>query len=148
MWATWVRRYYGRHDAGSTNNVLYILRLVMEGDETATRLSSDARKRPAQGIYEEQLRQLKDIFYAAQAEAAEWKLDVIQIWDPTPLVWDLLAYSGLEYTVIERQEDSIASLMWYDGKGGIGKDLPGVVTCVRGCQIYSRVSTADSNCTK
>ena len=124
MWATWVHRYYDRHDAELTNNVLYILRFVMEADETATRLSSDATKRPSKDVYKEQLQQLKSILEAAQAEAAEWRLDVVKLWDPTPLVLDLLAHSGLEYTVTERQEDSIASLMWYDHKGGIDKISP------------------------
>lgn len=56
VWATWVHRYYGRHDDESTSNVLYILRLVVEVDETATRLPSDAAKKPAKVVFEEQLR--------------------------------------------------------------------------------------------
>ncbi|KAI1275631.1 hypothetical protein F5Y07DRAFT_400167 [Xylaria sp. FL0933] len=37
VWAVWTRRYYGRHDSESSNNVLYILRLVVEGDPSANR---------------------------------------------------------------------------------------------------------------
>ncbi|KAF2727996.1 hypothetical protein EJ04DRAFT_593357 [Polyplosphaeria fusca] len=124
MWATWVHRYYGRHDDETPHNVLYILRLVVEADETATRLPSDASKRPAQDVYEEQVRLLKAVLQAAQAEAAEWQLDVVKLWDSSPLVLDLLAQSELEYTATDRQEDSIASLLWYDRDGGISETPP------------------------
>ena len=67
---------------------------------------------------------MKIVLQAARAEAAEWKLDVVKLWDPTPLVLGMLEDSGLEYTITERQEDSIASLLWYDQEGGIGKETP------------------------
>lgn len=122
--ATWVRRYYSRHDTESTDNVLYILRLALDHDETATRLPSDAIKRPTDEIYQKQSQHLKAVLQAAQAEAAEWKLDVVKLWDPTPLVLDLLAHGGLSYCVAERQKESIASLMWYDHDGGKSKNWP------------------------
>jgi hypothetical protein len=75
-------------------------------------------------IYEKQSQNLKAVLQAAQAEAAEWKLDVVKLWDPTPLVLDMLAHSGLSYHVTEREEESIASLMWYDSHGGKGKNQP------------------------
>ncbi|KAF2830315.1 hypothetical protein CC86DRAFT_315493 [Ophiobolus disseminans] len=126
IWATWVRRYYGgpEDDVQPTNNALYILRLVVELDETATRLPQDAKKRPHEHVYQEQVELLKSVLQAAQVEAVEWKLDVVKLWDPTPLVLELLAETGLYYTVTERQEDSIASLLWYDSEGRIAKNQP------------------------
>lgn len=75
VWATWVHRYYGPLDAEESSNVLYILRLVVEADETATRLPKDATKRPEKDVYETQIELLKAVLQAAQAEAAEWKLE-------------------------------------------------------------------------
>ncbi|RMZ68226.1 lysine acetyltransferase [Pyrenophora seminiperda CCB06] len=124
MWAVWTHRYYGRPDKEPRNNVLYILHLVLEVDETATRLPSDAAKRPVAELYEEQVRCLKAILQAAQAEASAWKLDVIKLWEPSPLVSELLARTGVYHTVVDREEDSIASLLWYDAAGGITKDAP------------------------
>jgi hypothetical protein len=124
VWATWVHRYYGPLDAEEPRNVLYILRLVVEVDGTATRLPGDAAKRPTKDVYETQVKLLNAVLQAAQAEAAEWKLDVVKLWDPTPLVLDMLKDGGLEYTVTEREEDSIASLLWYDQQGGISKESP------------------------
>ncbi|KAF1936902.1 hypothetical protein EJ02DRAFT_70172 [Clathrospora elynae] len=91
---------YGRHNVELKSNVLYILRLVSEIDETAARLPSNAAKRPAEEIYEEQARCLKTILQAAHAEASEWKLEVFKQWDPSPLVSGLLARGGLEHTVV------------------------------------------------
>ncbi|CAE7185872.1 hypothetical protein P3342_008449 [Pyrenophora teres f. teres] len=124
MWVYWEHRYYSRHDVEPKNNALYILRLVLEVDETATRLPSDASKRPAADVYEEQVASLKAIVQAAQAEASEWKLDVVKLWDPSPLVSELLARTGIKHTVVERQEGSIASLLWYGADGSITKDAP------------------------
>jgi hypothetical protein len=123
-WALWTQRYYGQHDTEPKRNVLYILRLVLEVDETATRLLSDAGKRPNTATYEQQARYLEAILRAAQAEASDWKLDVIELWDPTPLVSELLARSGVDYTFVERKEASIASLQWYDSAGTISQDMP------------------------
>lgn len=124
VWATWTHRYYTRFDAEEPSNVLYILRLVVEVDETATRLPLDSIKRPAKDVYEMQTQLLKAVLQAAQAEAAEWRLDVVKLWDPTPLVLDMLEHIGMEYLIVEREDESIASLMWYDPEGGIDKEQP------------------------
>ena len=123
VWALWTHRYYERHDVQTRSNVLYILRLVLEVDDTATRLPSDAEKRSAKEIYEQQAQYLKAVLQAAQTEASEWCLDVVKLWDPSPLVLDLLSRSGIEYDVVEREENSIASLFWYDTDGSAGKDV-------------------------
>ncbi|KAH8724697.1 hypothetical protein GQ44DRAFT_245468 [Phaeosphaeriaceae sp. PMI808] len=121
VWVLWTHRYYSQPGSGTSSNVLYILRLVMEVDETATRLSSDAGKLPDKDIYEKQIKYLKAVLQAAQNEALEWKLDTIRIWDPTPLVRHMLMEMGLEYSMVERKEESVASGMWYDERGGISE---------------------------
>ncbi|KAI9689627.1 MAG: hypothetical protein M1820_010148 [Bogoriella megaspora] len=105
-------RYYGRPDAESPHNVLYILRLVIEGD--------DSRSRPLQGKpvnHLSEMEALKSVMEAAEAEAAAWQLDCVKLWDPTPLAQELLIETGLEYQVVEREEDSIASGLWYGVNG-------------------------------
>jgi hypothetical protein len=124
VWALWTHRYYEQPDTQLSQNVLYILRLVVEIDETATRLSSDAAKRPAHNIYKQQMEYLRATLQAAQTEAQNWKLNVVKLWDPTLLVLDMLAESGLQYEVVERENDSIASLLWYDESGGIDNEAP------------------------
>ena len=124
VWATWVHRYYGPLDAEDPSNVLYILRLVVEVDESATRLPGDAARRPPKDIYEMQVKLLRAVLQAAQAEADEWKLNIVKMWEPSPLVLDMLQHSGLDYMITEREEDSIASLQWYDQDGGVSPEFP------------------------
>ncbi|KAF2801183.1 hypothetical protein K505DRAFT_262475, partial [Melanomma pulvis-pyrius CBS 109.77] len=119
VWAIWTHRYYCHPHSGSSNNVLYILRLVIEVDETATRLPTYRQKKPTGEKYDEQLGLLRVVLQAAQSEATEWKLDVVKLWNPTPLVQEMLTKTGLEYVRMEREEDSIASGLWYDEMGGV-----------------------------
>ncbi|CAO2650460.1 Nn.00g017520.m01.CDS01 [Neocucurbitaria sp. VM-36] len=124
VWAIWTRRYYSRHDVKAPNNVLYILRLVMEEDETATRLPSDAGKMLQGEKYAQQMCYLKAILQAAQAEAHAWKLDVVKLWDPSPLVRGMLKRMDMGHVEVEREEESIASGLWYGGRGEARDSAP------------------------
>ncbi|KAH8671706.1 hypothetical protein BX600DRAFT_496360 [Xylariales sp. PMI_506] len=125
VWAVWVHRYYshpdhldqGREHGG---NVLYILRLVMEGDHTANR-PHEGHLPPSTGAYIEQAAALEVVLQAAQAEAAEWRLDEVILWEPSPLVQSLLEQSSLGGARVERQETSIASALWF-GEGDDTED--------------------------
>lgn len=122
VWAVWTHRYYGHPDQQEENsdNVLYILRLVVEGDHTANRplsLAASEDKNGAQvsiyNAYAEQAAALKAVLQAAQAEAAEWRLDHVKLWEPSPLVRTLIAQQIPEHEEVEREEESIASGMWW-----------------------------------
>jgi hypothetical protein len=124
VWAIWTHRYFDHPRVQPTRNVLIILRLVVEGDPTATRLRSDARKRPDHNLYEMQKSQLQAVLQDAQHEALEWKLGTVQLWDPTPLVRQMLTEIDIEHEVVEREDQCIASGMWYDDKGNISDVAP------------------------
>lgn len=103
VWAIWTRSFYGPVDKPASGNTLHILRLVVE-DETKT---------------EENALALKGILEIAQKEAEEWKLNHVELWNPTTNVKDLVERTGLKHESVEREAESIASLMWYgegDGK--------------------------------
>jgi hypothetical protein len=124
VWAIWTHRYYNHPDAEKSHNVLYILRLVMEADETASRLPSDAGKTLDEVKFKEQMQHLKAVLQAAQNEAFEWKLNAVRFWDPTPLVRSMLSHMGIEQEIVEREEESIASGLWYDEQGGVSESAP------------------------
>ncbi|KAF1949817.1 hypothetical protein CC80DRAFT_579298 [Byssothecium circinans] len=125
VWALWTHRYYKQQlDADPTDNVLYILRLVVEQDETASRLPLDADKSPPDEIYGQQLVYLKAVLQAAQNEAYKWQLGTVQLWDPTPLVMRMLKKMDFGSEVVERKEDGLACLMWYGDKGGKAASSP------------------------
>ncbi|KAE8442760.1 hypothetical protein EG329_002848 [Mollisiaceae sp. DMI_Dod_QoI] len=98
IWAIWTHRFYGDPEVTPSGNVLYILRLVIED------LLQDSKMMQAQ---------LKRIFQSAQAEAAAWNLDVVKLWDPHPRVQRLMRRMDIGHSIVERNEDGIASLLWY-----------------------------------
>lgn len=106
MWAIWSHRYYGPLD--SSNNTLYILRLVIENQSQESLAAPQDRTKC--GLQAEQFR---SILEAAHAEAALWKLDHVRLWDPLHLVQKLIERAGIEHCRVQREHDGIASLMWY-----------------------------------
>lgn len=120
VWAIWTHRYYGHPNAESPNNVLYILRLVVEGDDSANTPSSTKEDSLQITIQDKKASCLIAVLQDAQAEATEWRLDHIKLWEPSPWVQHVITESKIDHRVVEREEDSIASGMWYDEKGGLG----------------------------
>lgn len=97
VWAIWTHRYYSHPADGAGDNVLYILRLVVEGDKTANKLSPYARE--AMHMIEEDAEYaepLMAVLQAAQKEAVEWRLDHVKLWEPSPFVRALIAKNGLD----------------------------------------------------
>lgn len=127
VWATWTHRYYDHPlNAENPDNVLYILRLVVEGDTTANKVRGLA---PSNGesdgaIDEEQAAALKAVLQAAQAEAAEWRLEHVKLWEPSPYVEKIIEESEIEYERVERGEESVASGMWFDDDGELLTEAP------------------------
>ena len=116
VWALWVHRYYSHPQSSPEMNTLYILRFVVEKSE------------PTLEQLKIQVQYLKAVLQVAQAEAAEWGLQCVKMWHPTPLVRQLVELSGLEYRLVEREEDSIASLRWF-GSSGVRNDNMEWVAC-------------------
>ena len=112
IWAIWTHRFYGDPESASSENTLYVLRLVIENGITASATDAEQRKG--------RVEQMSAILQAAQDEAARWKLQRVVMWDPSPLVLKLVEETGIEHRRVEREHEGIASLLWY-GKGS-GKE--------------------------
>ncbi|KAL2262269.1 hypothetical protein VTK26DRAFT_1951 [Humicola hyalothermophila] len=97
VWAVWMRGYYGGLKK-MEGNTLHVLRVVVE-DETQPD--------------DELVAGFRAIVQIAKAEAAEWKTQDVQVWNPPPKVKGLIDKTGIEYEFVDRATDSIASLMWY-----------------------------------
>lgn len=116
VWAIWVRRYYGHPDSTPEENTLYVLRFVVENQT------------PTAAQFKIQIQCMKAILHATQAEAARWNLQCVKLWHPTPLIQELVDLSGLNYRLMERNEDSIASLKWFQEGGGEPDDVEWVAS--------------------
>ncbi|KAL8700389.1 MAG: hypothetical protein Q9224_000994, partial [Gallowayella concinna] len=67
---------------------------------------------------ERQVESLIAVLQCAQAEAAEWQLDHVKLWEPTPWVQDVIIKSHISHHIVEREEDSVASCLWLDDGSG------------------------------
>lgn len=104
VWAIWTHRLYcppGSLDA--SRNTLYILRLVIEHEYDATSSEDQMEIKAC----------LEAVIQSAQNEAAEWDLSTAKLWNPSPLVEKLIEWTGIRCDKVERDRDSIASLLWY-----------------------------------
>ncbi|KAK0643812.1 hypothetical protein B0T16DRAFT_189189 [Cercophora newfieldiana] len=101
VWAVWTRAYYGGLEKRE-GNTLHLLRVVVEDEE---------------GMEEREVVEgFTEIVRIAQCEATEWCLQECQMWNPTGLLRRVVEGCGLECAFVEREGESIASLMWY-GEG-------------------------------
>ncbi|KAK6948609.1 hypothetical protein Daesc_010379 [Daldinia eschscholtzii] len=106
VWAVWSRNY-GGNGAPADNvdkNKLYILRLVIEPEA-----SEETNESPAEDIREA----FTAVMQVALEEASRWHLGQVNLWNPSPTVKKLIDRSGLRHRWVERDEDSIPSMMWY-----------------------------------
>jgi hypothetical protein len=97
MWAVWTRGYYGGLEKREANT-LHILRFVIEDENCPEDYLGEG---------------FQSIIQIAQAEAAEWLSQDVQMWNPTPKLKRLVRNSGIQFGFVDRDSQSIASLMWY-----------------------------------
>ncbi|KAI0460125.1 hypothetical protein F5B21DRAFT_498730 [Xylaria acuta] len=117
MWAIWTRNY--RADDAASNlekNTLYILRLVIDDDNTnITNITTTSSSSPA--AEEEGRKALQLAFDAIMQSALDaarpWSCGTVHLWNPTPVVRGLIAGSAIAHKFVDREVDSIPSMMWY-----------------------------------
>ena len=119
VWCIWTRTF-GSQESG---NVLHILRLVVEQDDEFGQIHTATDQVPSCEIKDGRKRKraqaVVSVLKSAQREAAKWEMRSVEIWNPTPLVVSAAKEILPSTVVIHRDEESIASLMWYgsDDKG-------------------------------
>lgn len=112
-WCVWARRYKNPDPQKCEGNTLIILRLVVEDPQY---INDEATANGHSGHAEGSLSQIQAIaslLAAAQHEAFEWKMEDVELWNPLPTTFKAALLIDPEVKVIERDTESIASLMWY-----------------------------------
>lgn len=115
VWAIWTRTF-GAKESGNT---LHILRLVVEGEDefgveehvNGTEINGDAP-------LTDEVRGATAILKAAQREAGRWGMRSVQVWNPSQLIVKAAQSILHETKIVERDAESITSLMWY-GSGEV-----------------------------
>jgi GNAT superfamily N-acetyltransferase len=124
VWAVWTRSFYGPIGKASSGNTLHILRLVIEDEASESDFSRRTGGALSNGsLLDGQARKLKSVLQVAQAQAEEWKLMHVELWNPTLLVQSLVQRTDLQHSRVEREKESIPCLMWYGEGGGKLDDL-------------------------
>lgn len=105
-WCVWTRRFGATPD----DYVLYIIRLVVEGEDVVGRLSGEALGDEDQGPVEQAI---AAILGQAQLEAARWGMAKVEFWNPSPLTVAAAKRLQPSVQVVERDDESLTSLRWH-----------------------------------
>jgi hypothetical protein len=115
VWCVWTRMYYNNNPAEAKGNTMHILRLVIEDGNGADAATShdDA---------------ITALMATAQEQAEEWKMEHVEIWNPTPATVRAAQRLQPSAQVVDRDEESIASLHWFpEHKGQMAEKVDWVV---------------------
>ncbi|MCJ1476767.1 hypothetical protein MMC13_005436 [Lambiella insularis] len=110
VWAIWTRTFAAKE----SENVLHILRLVVQGEsEFGAENHMNESDLNGNTPHTVAVRAVEAVLRAARREAGRWGMRTVEIWNPAPIVVKAAQSILHETTVVERDEESIASLMWY-----------------------------------
>ncbi|KAK2053836.1 hypothetical protein LY76DRAFT_619666 [Colletotrichum caudatum] len=118
VWAVWTRGYYGGLKRPEEGNTMHILRLAVEDEASLDSAAAADGEGEGEGGGRFVQDAIEALLRLARAEAAEWKVNNIELWNPDPRVRALVEGAGVPHQFVERETDSIASLMWY-GEGEV-----------------------------
>lgn len=122
VWCIWTR-IFGDTEA---ENILYILRMVNErenGSSNDDAIAHIEQMATQNSFSRELVLATASILNVARHEATKWNMQSVRMWNPSPL--SMLAAQELEPSVqlIDREEESIASLRWYNDTLKVGDDV-------------------------
>ena len=110
VWCFWTRVWTNPQEGAP--NTLHILRLVVE-DETFSDFAPAIPEEAAKITSAPTTRAIAAVFAAAQAEAAQWGMNEVQIWNPTSTTLAAAQILNSKAAVEHRENESITSLQWY-----------------------------------
>ncbi|KAK7511499.1 uncharacterized protein IWZ02DRAFT_440349 [Phyllosticta citriasiana] len=97
IWCYWTRMWSNPNKGDSKGNTLHILRVVVEPDAVPGSVV------PA----------IAALLARAQREAAEWHMEQVDYWNPSPEVVAAAQLLDPKAEVVDRDSESIASLRWF-----------------------------------
>ncbi|KAF9696064.1 hypothetical protein EKO04_006076 [Ascochyta lentis] len=113
VWCYWTRVWYNEDVSIVKGNTMHILRLVVEDDALG---SEDAQEGGGHGAA------IAALLAMAQREAEEWKTEHVEVWSPSAAALAGAQILDKSARVIERDSESIASLLWYPEHEGRAAD--------------------------
>lgn len=108
VWCYFNRVWYNPDPNSTKDNTLHILRLVVE-DKGAFNWEKASHDEDMEAY----IPAIAALFKLARKEAKEWNMDDVEIWNPNEATVKAVKSLAPEAEVVHRDEESIASLMWY-----------------------------------
>ncbi|KAF1951496.1 hypothetical protein CC80DRAFT_424774 [Byssothecium circinans] len=113
VWAYWTRVWYNENPAESKGNTLHILRLVIEDEGHSSWEGSGTQHADEHTGDHSHDAAIAALLLMAQREADEWKLEEVEAWNPSSATLAAARMLNPDAEVVQRDQESIASLMWY-----------------------------------
>ncbi|KAL8705052.1 MAG: hypothetical protein Q9201_001822 [Fulgogasparrea decipioides] len=109
-WCIWTRKFGANRD----DNVLNILRLVVEGETNVVRQTVAATGNGDLNTSDQAtVAAIAAILRAALFEASGWEMASVQLWNPSPLSVMAAKIVDPSAKVVDRYHESLASLRWH-----------------------------------
>lgn len=131
VWCYWTRMWYNQDLAEAKGNTMHILRLVIEDgaweegnlNHTNGHSENNTNGHSTNHINGNSVDHSHDAAIAAllamaQREAAEWNMEHIEMWAPTPTAIAGVQRLDPSAKVVNRDTESIASLQWFPEHDG------------------------------
>jgi len=114
VWCIWNRTF----DANPADSKLHITRLVVEESPSFLSGVNPSGMNGTNGSTESasQVDAIAACLRAAQLEAARWNMSKVEIWNPAVLTLEAACKLHDGVRIVDREEDSVASLLWYGSK--------------------------------
>ncbi|OCK90688.1 uncharacterized protein K441DRAFT_689403 [Cenococcum geophilum 1.58] len=128
VWCYWTRMWYNNDPKESKGNTLHVLRLVIEDEGLSSWKGSGGNHINGSGKSHQQNGDGRSSYHEsaivslllmAQREAQEWNMAEIGTWNPTSVMVSAAQRLDPNTAVVNRDEESIASLKWHPPHKGL-----------------------------
>jgi hypothetical protein len=113
VWCYWTRVWYNEDVSVVKGNTMHILRLVVEDDVLGNKDATEGEGYSAA---------IAALLAFAQREAEEWKTENVELWSPSASALTGARMLDKNAKVVDRDAESIASLLWYPVHEGSAVD--------------------------
>jgi len=112
VWCYWAKTWYNTDPQNSKGNSMHILRLATDDAEyDEADVASDEGARVVKTS--EMAGAVASLLAAAQADAAQWNMEEVEIWNPSSITLAAARILNPGAQVTHREKESVASLKWY-----------------------------------
>ncbi|GAB7338832.1 hypothetical protein MBLNU457_5525t1 [Dothideomycetes sp. NU457] len=120
VWCYWAKMWYNTDPQNRKGNSMHILRLATDDAEyDEADVASEEGAKAAKSS--EMTSAVASLLAAAQADAAQWNMGEVEIWNPSSVTLAAARILNPSAVVEHREKESITSLKWFGDSSGADK---------------------------